>query len=100
MEVKKVILGANPTAQIHRIPDMCERDRTITVNKCKVLQIFKDQRPTAQAWINDAIPRLILMEETKKQKLVDWFWTEMPNDSWLEFDFGTKVLSLCILKKK
>lgn len=100
MEHKKVVLGGNPSAQIRPIPDMCVQDRTITLNKMAVLNIFKDRRPTAQAWINDAIPRLIIMDDHKKQKLVTWFWEEMPNNSWLEFDFGTKLLSLCILEKK
>lgn len=100
MEHRKVVLGGNPSAQIRPIPDMCVKDRTITLNKMKVLNIFKDRRPTAQAWINDAIPRLIIMDDHKKQKLVTWFWEEMPNNSWLEFDFGTKLLSLCVLEKK
>ena len=100
MEVKKVILGANPLALIDKIPDECVTSRTITLNKLKVLQIFKDRRPNAITWIEANIPRLIILDPAKKQKLVNWFWSEMPNDSWLEFDFGTKVLSLCILKKK
>jgi hypothetical protein len=100
MEVKKVILGANPTALIDPIPDSCVRDRTITLNKLKELRIFPDRRPTARKWISENIPRLLIMDDVKKEKFVIWFFEEMPSNGWLEFDFGKKTLHLCTLEKK
>lgn len=98
MEVKKTLIGNHPNPLIHPIPDMCVRDRTITLNKLKVLQIFPDKRPTAQAWINDTIPRIYF--GNNPDKLINFFWCEMPSNGWLEFDFGSKILYLCTLEKK
>lgn len=100
MEVKRSILGGHPSAQITHIPDMCIQSRTIVVNKMKVLTIFKDRRPTAVKWIDENIPRLLLMDDVKVRRFLAWFWNEMPDNGWLEFDFGKKTLSLCILEKK
>jgi hypothetical protein len=97
MEVRRTLIGNHPTPLIEPIPDSCVRDRTITLNKLKILQIFPDRRPTAQAWINDNIPRIFFGDS---EKLVKWFWTEMPSNGWLEFDFGKKTLHLCTLEKK
>lgn len=100
MEFQRVALGANPSAQISHIPELCVKDRTITLNKLKILQIFRDRRPTAQRWIDENLPRLMIMDAVKMEKFRMWFWDEMPDNAWLEFDFGKKTLSLCVLEKK
>lgn len=100
MEVERKILGGNPAALIHPIPDMCAQTRTITLNKLKVLHIFRDRRTTAMDYINDTLPRLIIMDKPQIEKLKRWFWLEMPDNGYLEFDFGKKTLSFCLLKKK
>lgn len=99
MEVRRIVLGANPSARITHLPDQCVSDRTITLNKLGVLQIFRDKRLTARTWIKDNLPRLAIMEPDKMEKLHDWFWNEMPDNGWLEFDFGRKTLVLCLLEK-
>lgn len=98
MEVQRTLIGSHPGARISPIPDMCMRERTITLNKLHILQIFKDKRPTASTWINQNLPCLLITDQP--QKFVEWFWTQMPDNAWLEFDFGRKVLTLCVLKKK
>lgn len=98
MEVKRTLINANPNARISPIPDQCQRERTITLNKIYILQIFKDKRPSGVAWINENLPRLILSDTP--QKFIDWFWNELPTNGWLEFDFGRKTLTLCVLEKK
>jgi len=98
MELKRTCIGANPSARITPIPDVCVRDRTITLNKMKVLHIFRDRRKVALEWIEDNLPRLILMDTHQIDKLKKWFWLEMPENGFLEFDFGKKTLSLCLLE--
>lgn len=100
MEVKKTVLGSYPNAHITSIPDLCVRDRTITVNKMHILHIFKDRRPFAIQWIEDNLPRLVIMDDHQKKKLLHWFWTEMPDNGFLEFDFGKNTLYFCSLEKK
>jgi hypothetical protein len=100
MELKKTLIGANPSAMISHIPDLCVRDRTITVSKTKVLHIFRDRRPMAIEWIEENLPRLILLDKPQMDKLLQWFWTEMPDNGFLEFDFGPRVLYFCSLEKK
>lgn len=98
MEVKKTLIGNHPNPFMKDIPDICVRDRTITLNKLKELRIFPDRRPSARAWINDVIPRIYF--GNNPDKLINFFWNEMPSNGWLEFDFGTKTLYLCTLEKK
>lgn len=100
MEVQRTILGGNPSAQISHIPDSCERSRTITLNKLLILQIFKDKTPSGRQWIDENLPRLMIMDEVKMEKFRVWFWDQMPDSGWLEFNFGNKTLSLCVLQKK
>lgn len=97
MEVKRTLIGNHPHPLIDPIPDMCVRDRTITLNKLKELRIFADRRPTARKWIDENIPRIFFGDS---KKLVSWFWNELPANGWLEFDFGSKILYLCTLEKK
>ena len=100
MELKRHILNANPAAKLlSPIPDSCRSERTLSINAMKVLSIFRDKRPTAQAWINKNLPALLLMEPHQKEEFLRWFWDKMPENGWLEFDFGTHTLSLCVLEK-
>ena len=99
MEVKRYLLGGNPSAQITHLPDSCVRERTITLNKMKVLHIFRDRRAEAIAWIEDNLPRLAIMDKHQMDKFKKWFWLEMPDNGFLEFDFGKKTLCLCVLEK-
>ena len=98
MEVKRILLGANPSVARIRIPDMCERDKTIIRNPLGGLSIFRDTRPTAQHWINEVLPQLAL--GVSGDTLLNWFWTEMPENGWMEFDHGRHTLSFCQLEKK
>ena len=100
MELKRIVLGGNPSALISHIPDICVKERTITLNKLKILQIFRDKRPTARAWIDENLPRLMIMDSHRMDMFKVWFWDQMPDNGWLEFDFGNKTLSLCLLEKK
>ena len=99
MELKRYLLGSNPSAQITPLPDICVRERTITLNKMKVLHIFRDRRKVAMDWIDENLPRLVVMDSHQIEKLKKWFWLEMPDNEWLEFDFGKKTLCLCVLEK-
>ena len=100
MKVVKKLLGANPSARISHIPDLCVRDRTITVSKTHVLTMFKDRRPIAIQWMEENLPRLVLMEAHQIKKLIVWFYTEMPDNGYLEFDFGPRQLYFCSIEKK
>lgn len=98
MEVKRVILGSNPGLQtIQTIPDMCVRDKTITVNPFRVITIFQDRRPTAKAWIDEVLPTLVISLSADKIRKAFW---EMPSNGWMEFDMARKTLSFCYLEKK
>ena len=100
MRVIKKLLGANPSAMVSPIPDLCVRDRTITISKTKVLHIFKDRRPIAIQWLEENLPRLVLMDPHQIKKLILWFYTEMPDNGYLEFDFGPRQLYFCSIEKK
>jgi hypothetical protein len=98
MECKRVILGSNPgLTAILKIPDICERDKTITLNEMKILTIFKDTRPSARAWIDEMLPHFVLGISADKIRQVFW---DMPSSGWMEFDGGRKTLSFCYLEKK
>ena len=98
MECKRVLLGSNPGLKaIFKIPDMCEREKTITMNEMKILTIFKDRRPTAKKWIDELLPHLVL--GISADKIRQAFW-DMPQNGWMEFDAGRKTLSFCYLEKK
>ena len=97
MECKRVILGSNPGLQtIKPIPDMCRRDKTIGMNQMGIISIFKDRRPTAQAWIDEVLPTLVLSPSADKIRKTFW---EMPPNGWMEFDMARKTLSYCSLEK-
>ena len=100
MNVNRIILCATPNASVYPIPDICTQDRTITLNKLGILQIFKNKKPTAQAWIHTNLPRLLLFDPHQKERFMNWFWNELPENGWLEFDFGRHTHSLCLLEKK
>ena len=42
------------------------------------------------------LPQLAL--QIPKDKLLEAFW-KMPDNAWMEFDYGRKVLSICFLEK-
>lgn len=98
MEVKRVLLGSNPgLIRIRQIPDMCVRDKTITLNEMKLLTIFQDTRPSARQWIDETLPQLVLGISADKMRQVFW---DMPQGGWMEFDVARKTLSFCYLEKK
>lgn len=96
MDVKRVILGAHPNPVRRPIPAICEKARTVYLSQMQVLFLFKDRRPEAIAYLEALLPQLILGDG---KALVKLFW-EMPDSSWLEFDYGKRTLSLCSLEKK
>ena len=98
MDVKRVILGSNPRLSgAIRIPDMCQHDKTITVNQYKVMTIFKDYRPTARKFIDEFLPLTVI--GIQPEKIRQLFW-EMPQNGWMEFDVARKTLSFCYVEKK
>jgi hypothetical protein len=98
MECKRVILGSNPDVQVSfRIPDMCEKDKTIHMNEMKILTLFKDYRPTAKKFLDELLPHLVIGISADKIRQVFW---DMPQGGWMEFDGGRKTLSFCYIEKK
>lgn len=98
MECKRVLLGSNPGLKAYyKIPDICEREKTIFLNEMKVLLMFKDTRPSARQFLDELLPHLVLGISADKIRQVFW---DMPPNGWMEFDTARKTLSFCYLEKK
>jgi hypothetical protein len=97
MELKRVQIGVYPTAKFGRIPQECIDARTITLNKMKVLSCFKDRRSFAVGYMSQLLAHLGVPQS---DKMLKWFYEEMPDNGYLEMNYETRVLSLCLLEKK
>lgn len=97
MDFKRYYIGKYPNPMYGSIPEACLRDKTIYINNMHQLWLTKDRRPEAVDYINNIIPRLGC---PFYQKLLSWFWNEMPDNGFLEFDYSTKVLCFCQIQKK
>ena len=96
MRVKRGFLATSPNAPRIPIPRACLDSRTIYINELDVLCLFKDTREVARAYIETILPLLAL--QIPKDSLIATFW-KMPDNAWMEFDYGRKVLSICFLEK-
>jgi hypothetical protein len=97
MEVKRVQIGVYPSAKFVMMPKQCVDDRTIVMNKMKILLCFKDRRPFAVEYMSQLFPALGVPQP---DKLLKWFYEEMPDYGYLEMDYGTRTLSFCLVEKK
>ena len=96
MKVKRGFLGTSPNAPRVPIPKACLDSRTIYVNDLDTLLLFQDTRDVARQYIEAVLPLLAL--QIPKDKLLEGFWS-MPDNAWMEFDYGRKVLNICFLEK-
>lgn len=96
MEIRKSKIGGNPDYKWKPIPSICEREKTITKNALGIVNIFRDRRPEAVAWIEEILPTMYI---GRKEEILAVFWLT-PDPVWFEFDTGSKVLSICWLEKK
>ena len=96
MKIKRGFLATSPNAPRIPIPRACVDSRTLYINELDTLCLFKDKRQVAQDYINQILPLLAL--QIPKDKLLEGFWS-MPENAWMEFDYGRKVLSICFLEK-
>lgn len=97
MEFKRFVIGKYPNPMYGVIPEQCLRDKTITLNQLTQLCITRDRRPEAIEFINGLIPRLGV---PFARQLLEWFWNEMPDNGFLQFDYATKILCFCLIEKK
>lgn len=95
MKVKKVLIGANPSALRKPIPDKIAERKTVSINIMGEMKIFPDRSPDAIAWIEEIVPTLMI---GRREEILKQFWS-MPTNSWWEFDYGRNTLSLCSLEK-
>lgn len=96
MRVKRGFLGTNPNAPRLPIPRACLLSQTIYINELDCLCLFKDTREYAKTYIEEILPQLAI--QIPKDKLIEGFW-KMPENAWMEFDYGRKVLYICFLEK-
>jgi hypothetical protein len=97
MNLNRIQIGVYPSPKFARMPQQCVEARTITLNKMKVLSCYKDRRPFAVEYMRHL---LIHLGAPQPDKLLKWFYEEMPDNGYLEMDYGTRTLSLCLLEKK
>lgn len=96
MNVRRGFLGTSPNGPRIPIPRVCLDSRTIYVNELDCLCMFKDTREVAKNYLEMILPLLAI--QIPKDKLLEGFW-KMPENAWMEFDYGRKVLSICFLEK-
>ncbi len=97
MDLKRIQIGVYPSAKFVMMPKECVDDRTIVMNKMKVLSMMKDRRLLAVQYMTHIFPAIGIVQS---DKMVKWFYEEMPDNAFLEMDYGTRTLSLCLVEKK
>jgi hypothetical protein len=97
MELKRIQIGVYPSAKFVMMPRECVDDRTIVLNKTKVLSMMKDRRLLAVQYMSNIFAAIGIAQS---DKLVKWFYEEMPDNGYLEMDYGSRTLSLCLVEKK
>ena len=97
MEYKRYKIAECPKPMWCAIPETCLKEKTITLNLMTQLHLFKDRRPEAVEYINGFLTHL---GYPNAEKLVSWFWNEMPDNGFLQFDYATKILCFCLIDKK
>lgn len=97
MEVDKTFIARAVAPKKIDPPAQCIKDKTIAMDTFKTrLLMFKDTRKEAQDYIATVLPTFL--DTTTKPDDMIAFYKKMEHQ-WLEFDFGTNILSLCSLKK-
>jgi hypothetical protein len=98
MQVVRKEIGVYPTAR-HRFiepPRECVDAKTIFLNEVKVLTLFKDRRLLAVYYIREILHAI---GAPNPDKMVQWFYHEMPSSGYLEMDYLTGRLSFCFVEK-
>ena len=98
MNLKRVQIGVFPDARYRFLepPRECVDAKTIFLNEVKVLTMFKDKRLVAVYYMREI---LHAMGVPKPEKLLEWFYKEMPDNGYLEMDYPTGRLSFCSVEK-
>ena len=98
MRLVRKEIGVFPDARFRFIlpPQECLEDRTIFLNEVKVLTMFKDKRLLAVAYMKAILDA---MGAPQSDKMLQWFYHEMPDNGYLEMDYSTGRLSFCCLEK-
>jgi len=98
MQVVRKEIGVFPDARYRFIlpPKDCIETRTIFLNEMKILTMFQDKRLIAVSYM-EAILKAIGVPQS--DKILKWFYHEMPPSGYLEMDYPTGRLSFCCLEK-
>jgi hypothetical protein len=98
MKLLRKEIGVFPDARYRFLepPRVCVDDKTIFLNEVKVLTMFKDRRLMAVAYMKAILDA---MGVPRADKLVEWFYTEMPDYGFLEMEYPTGRLSFCCVEK-
>ena len=96
MDIRREVIGANPSYKMRPIPRICDRDRTIFLNALGIISIFRDRRVEAVEWIEASLPTMWI---GRPEQILSVFWNS-PENTWFEFDTGRNTLSICSLEKK
>jgi len=98
MRLVRKEIGVFPDARYRFLepPRACIDDKTIFLNELKVLTMFKDQRLMAVYYMREI---LCAIGVPQSEKLLEWFYKEMPDTGYLEMDYLTGRLSFCFVEK-
>jgi len=98
MKLLRKQIGVFPEARYRFLepPRECVDAKTIFLNEVKVLTLFKDRRLIAVAYMRNILHAIGV---PKADKLVEWFYQEMPDNAYLEMDYPTGRLSFCFVEK-
>lgn len=98
MEVERKFISGCPPMILPPIPEVCKGKKTIYNNVLGQLIIHVDRRPEAVKWLEEVFPKLLVCNKTKEE-VMNFFWST-PQECWFELDLRTRILNLCMLKKK
>lgn len=98
MKLLRKQIGVFPEARFRFLepPKECVDAKTIFLNELKVLTLFKDRRLIAVAYVRNI---LHAMGVPQPDKMVEWFYKEMPDNGYLEMDYPSGRLSFCFVEK-
>jgi hypothetical protein len=98
MKLIRKEIGVFPDARYRFLepPRLCVDDKTIFLNEVKVLTMFKDRRLMAVNYMRQILHAIGCPQP---DKIVEWFYQEMPDNGYLEMNYLNGRLSLCVLEK-
>ncbi len=98
MKLLRKEIGVFPDARYRFLepPRDCVDAKTIFLNEVKVLTMFKDRRLMAVSYMREI---LHAMGVPQADKLLEWFYKEMPDNGFLEMDYLSGRLSFCSVEK-